>query len=525
MRKTVAALLTLTMVLAVAACDSFGPGPDFAIVSGSENTILEPIVQEFCASKNAKCTFKYEGSLDIGLALGSADGVKQDAVWPASGVWIDMFDKGRKVRNLTSIAQTPVVLGVRRSKAEALGWIGRDVSMSDILAAVKDGRLRFLMTSATQSNSGASAYLSMLASALGDKPVIEPGDLDNPAVRDTVRALLQGVERSSGSSGWLADLFIESAKKGTTFDAMWNYEAVLKETNDKLRALGTEPLYAIYPKEGVAMADSPLGFVDHGRGEAVETFYRELVAFLQSQPVASRIAATGRRLPAASAATPAAAEPDWNFDPARLVTAIRFPEPAVIRRALDLYQEALRKPSLTALCLDFSGSMQGEGWNQLQEAARFLFTPELSSEVLVQWSEEDRIIVIPFDGAPREGFEVTGKVADQAGALTRVVAEQADGGTDIYACALEALERIRQTPDLPRYLPAIVVMTDGRTNGSSDRFLQEWRQTQPPVPVFGITFGDAEKSQLEALAKATSARVFNGGADLVGAFRAARGYN
>jgi Ca-activated chloride channel family protein len=37
-----------------------------------------------------------------------------------------------------------------------------------LLAAVEGGRLKFLMTSATQSNSGASAYLAMLASSIGN---------------------------------------------------------------------------------------------------------------------------------------------------------------------------------------------------------------------------------------------------------------------------------------------------------------------------------------------------------------------
>src|SRR5207342_3271145 len=100
------------------------------------------------------------------------------------------------------------------------GWIGKDVFMKDILAAVSSGQLKFLMTSATQSNSGASAYLSMLSSALGGKEVIEPGDRDNSSVRDTVSALLKGVERSSGSSGWLADLYFTSAQSGAIYDAM-----------------------------------------------------------------------------------------------------------------------------------------------------------------------------------------------------------------------------------------------------------------------------------------------------------------
>ena len=511
----------LAVTFGLSACS--GSGTTFSIVAGSENTEIEPIVKEFCEKQNFTCDFKYEGSLDIGLAL-QDDSVTQDAVWPASSVWIDLFDSGRKVKNLTSIAQMPVILGVRKSKAEKLGWIGKDVFMKDILAAVNSGQLKFLMTSATQSNSGASAYLAMLSSALGDKEVIEPGDLDNPAVRETVGGLLRGVERSSGSSGWLADLYVSSAQGGMVYDAMWNYEAVLKATNDRLKQAGIEPLYAIYPADGVAVADSPLGFLDHGRGPEVEKFFTDLLAYLQSQEVRKRIAATGRRIPldTSIAATP---EPDWNFDPTKLVTAIRMPEPEVIRKALELYQGALRKPSLSALCLDFSGSMEGDGETQLQQAAKFLFTPEEASKVLVQWSPSDKIIVIPFDGTVRSLYRAEGDPAGQQRLLAQVAGQHADGGTDMYACARTALQAITDTPALNTYLPAILIMTDGRSEGDASGFLAEWQKVEPRVPVFGITFGDADKSQLDTLAAATSARVFNGTADLAGAFRAARGYN
>lgn len=521
MMRALSAVLLLTITLGLAGCGS--RGPEFSIVSGSENIVLEPIVQEFCAQKGATCSFKYEGSLDIGLALQSSAGVEQDAVWPAASVWVDMFDTSRRVKLLTSIAQTPVILGVRKSKAEQLGWVGKPVFMKDILSAVNNGSLKFLMTSATQSNSGASAYLAMLSSAIGEDAVIEPGDLDNPAVQDTVKALLAGVERSSGSSGWLADLYVDAASKGTLYDAMWNYEAVLKETNDRLAPPQREPLYAVYPADGVAVADSPLGFVDHGRGAEVESFFNDLLAFLQSAPIQQRIADTGRRIPLGGVT--AKPEPDWNFDPARLVTAIRMPEPAVIRQALDLYQAALRKPSLTALCLDFSGSMQGDGETQLQQAMQFLFTPERAAEVLVQWSPADRIIVIPFDGSVRSTLTTSGAPADQASLLSAVSGQSANGGTDMYACASEALKEIQKTPNLASYLPAIVIMTDGRSDGDSAGFLAQWNPVTPHVPVFGITFGNAEKSQLDTLAAQTSARVFDGGADLAGAFRAARGYN
>jgi Ca-activated chloride channel family protein len=523
MKRALSLLALACAGLGLAACDE--PTP-FAIVAGSENTVLQPLVEAFCEQRNMACTFTYEGSLDIGLALGGQDGVAADAVWPASSVWIDLFDTRRTVKDATSIAQMPVILGVRKSKADELGWVGRDVHMKDILEAVRAGDLKFLMTSATQSNSGASAYLAMLTSALGGADtVIEAGDLDKPDVRDTVRTLLSGVERSSGSSGWLADLYVKSAAEGTRYDAMWNYEAILKETNDSLRGMGGDLLYAIYPADGVAIADSPLGFVDHGRGETVETFFTDLVAHLRSPDIIRQIAETGRRIPLAGEDIAARPEPDWNFDPTRLVTAIRKPEPAVIRQALDLYQGALRKPSLSALCLDFSRSMDGEGEGQLREAMRFLFTPEEAGKVLVQWSPADRILVFPFDTAVRVGLGGTGAVGDQAGLLGLLDRQRPDGGTDMYACAAEALYQIAETPNREAYLPAIVIMTDGKSNGDIESFMGYWRSINPRVPVFGITFGDADKSQLDAFAAATSGRVFDGAQDLVGAFRAARGYN
>src|SRR5262249_39089308 len=157
------------------------------IVSGSENDVLEPLVQEFCKSRSAACTVRYQGSLDIALSLKPGSDPAVDAVWPASSIWIDMFDTARRVKSVKSIAQMPVILGVRRSKAQELGWVGTTVTTKDILAAVEGGKLKFLMTSATQSNSGAAAYLAMLAAGIGKPDLIEAGDLDKDDVLSTVR--------------------------------------------------------------------------------------------------------------------------------------------------------------------------------------------------------------------------------------------------------------------------------------------------------------------------------------------------
>ncbi|MBV8700841.1 MAG: substrate-binding domain-containing protein, partial [Bradyrhizobium sp.] len=500
-------------------------GPQFTILSGSENEVLEPLVQEFCKSRNAACTMRYEGSLDIALALKPGDDPAADAVWPAASIWIDMFDTARRVKSVKSIAQMPVILGVRRSKAEELGWIGAKVTTKDILAAVEAGRLKFLMSSATQSNSGASAYLAMLASAIGKPDLIEAGDLDRDSVVTTVRALLRGVERSAGSSGWLADLYRDGERSGAHYQAMWNYEAIIKETNDKLKADGGELLYAIYPADGVAVADSPLGFVDRGRGREVETFFNDLQAFLLKGDTQARIAKTGRRVELERAAL-LAADDATNLDPARPVTVVRPPEPSVIQTALSAYQDALRRPSLTALCLDLSGSMQGNGERELLDAMRFLLTPARTREMLVQWSKQDLIVVLPFNDHVLWSAISNGSEKDQAALLARALTLRAGGGTDFYTCGAQALAAMKPALDAGQHLAAIVIMTDGKSQGSMATFETPWRAEGHRVPVFGVTFGDeADRTQLDNLAKLTGGRVFDGTKNLAEAFRAVRGYN
>src|SRR5579864_1126382 len=111
MRRAIAMLLAALMLAACAPS-----GPEFTIVSGSENEVLAPLVQEFCTSHGAKCTLRYQGSLDIALSLKPGGDPQADAIWPAASIWVDMFDTARRVKSVKSIAQMPVILGGRRSK-------------------------------------------------------------------------------------------------------------------------------------------------------------------------------------------------------------------------------------------------------------------------------------------------------------------------------------------------------------------------------------------------------------------------
>src|SRR5262245_17220847 len=96
----VATVIAATFLLA--ACG--GQRPTFRILAGSEERTFQPIVEDFCEQEQVTCVFEYQGSLDIGLVLSDDGAPAVDAVWPASNVWLDIYDIHHRVKNLKSVA-------------------------------------------------------------------------------------------------------------------------------------------------------------------------------------------------------------------------------------------------------------------------------------------------------------------------------------------------------------------------------------------------------------------------------------
>jgi Ca-activated chloride channel family protein len=316
---------------------------DFVIISGSENETLQPILDQFGQKNNVKIVMHYKGSVEIMQGLAQAE-IPYDAVWPANSLWISLGDKNRKVKDAKSMMTSPVVFGIKKSLAQQLGFVGKTVQVKDILGAIRQQRFSFIMTSATQSNSGASAYIGFLYALLGNPDMITSDHLRTPQLQTDIKELLAGVNRSSGSSGWLKDLFLNG-----NYDAMVNYESVLIETNQALIKQGKEPLYLVYPVDGIVFSDSPLGYIDHGDAKKAEVF-KKLQAYLLSDNVQAQILKMGRRTGIAGMMGQVDKQvfnPDWGIDTAKILSPIKLPSAEVIQEALSLYQSEFRKPSFT----------------------------------------------------------------------------------------------------------------------------------------------------------------------------------
>ena len=496
------------------------PGGQIRILSGSENQELETIIQECSEATGVEIQMEYKGSVDIMRELenGAPD---YDAVWPASSIWVSMGDTGHLIKHSQSISMTPVVFGIRESLAEKLGFVGEKVSVNDILTAIRDGEMSFCMTSATQSNSGASAYIGFLYALLGKQEGLTSEDLQKPDLQADIRELLSGVERSSGSSDWLKDMFLEG-----DYDAMVNYECLIIDANQQLEEEGKEPLYVVYPYDGLSIADSPLGYVDHGDEEKEEAFLA-VQEYLLSDKAQAEIEATGRRINAGgvSKENQDVFNSDWGIDTERILSPIQMPEAAVLTEALNVYQTSFKKPSLNIYCLDFSGSMSGTGEEQLKEAMAQILLQENARKNFLQANAGEVNEVVFFDDTI---LDVQAAADDSDEALAELNQKVADfqiaGGTDIYRAAAEALE-IASGYDLTNYTPAIILMTDGRSNYNYSNFEEVWNRYEEDIPIFSITFGDADPGQLEELAKISGGRVFDGTKDLTAAFRSVKGYN
>lgn len=494
----------------------------FKIISSTSTKEMDNSIIKYGKKNGINVEIEHYGDLEI-VDILNDNSSNYDAVWISNSLWLYTLDNTSLVTDSKSIVIDPVVMAVEKSKAKELDFIDNDVYNKDILNAIKEGKLKYIMASVTKTNTGATAYLSFLNSLAGSPEVLTSNMLKNDTLVSDLKALFKGVERVSGDEEYLKEMY-----KNGDYNAMIDYESSLIKTNQELVNQGKEPLYLIYPIDGVAMNDMPFGYINN---DANDTNTKEdfdiLQSYLRSDEAISLMEKLGYRSwygGTKDNTNSKVFNKDWGIDTTKYLKDMKYPSKSVITDAINLYIEELRKPTHVVFCLDTSGSMYGNGLSELKNAMNYVLDYEKASTDKIQFSNNDKITIITFASGTKKIYDT------RLGSETNILLDninslEASGGTNIYNPSIDALE-VLLNDDNNEYTRTVILMTDGESNqGTYKELSNYYKKNKLDIPIYSITFGSSSEYQLEEIAKLTNAKVFNGKSSLRKAFLEVRSYN
>jgi Ca-activated chloride channel homolog len=513
-------LAALMLVLACAPVGSAAPSTTtLSVLAGSELKDIEPLLPEVQKATGYRLSMSYVGSLDGADRIVKGD--RSQLAWFSSGKYLNLLQgsSGRVVAQ-DRIMLSPVVIGVKHSTAQRLGWSGNpNVTWRDIEAASKTGQFHFAMTNPTASNSGFVALVGVAAALAQSGDALEQGNINVAALKD----FFSGQALTAGSSGWLADSYVRSQ---TSLDGIVNYESVLLTLNQgsQLR----EKLDLVYPKEGIVTADYPLMLLDRGQ----RTAFGKITSYLRRTDVQARIMRTTARRPVVPGV-----QLDSRFSTQVLIE-LPFPSSLdVVNKLLYTYLDQIRKPAHAIFVLDTSGSMEGGRIDSLKRALNDLTGADSSlTGQFASFRQREQVTFLLFNSRVYQQRDFTVKDVssnspDLAAIRSYVSSLRASGGTAIYD-ALESgygVADVNQQQEPDRYY-SIVLMTDGENTAGHNaaHFLSTYQRLPERVrgvKTFTILFGEAKPKELTDIADTTGGRLFDSrSAPLTQVFKEIRGY-
>ncbi len=511
--------LLILLLLLNPACGRFSSANTLTVLAGSELQDIEPLLDQIERETDIRLELEYIGTLDGAETLLS--GAEYDLAWFSHGGYLTLLQGGRGlVVTQEKTMLSPVIMGIKESRAREFGWIDNpDITWQDIADKASSGELRYAMTNPAASNSGFTALIGVATALTGSSDAINAGDVNVPALQ----AFFKGQALTAGSSGWLAESYVTEQDN---LDGLINYESVLLSLNESGEL--HEDLLLIYPKEGIITADYPLMLLNADKQEQ----YDRLITYLRSAEFQEEMMRTTLRRPVV---------PGIALDgriPTPLLVEIPFPNSVeIIDSLLFSYLDEQRLPAYAIFVLDVSGSMRGDGLNDLQAAMNNLTgLDESLTGRFARFRAREIITLVTFSDHVEEVQlfqidDVNSRGTTMAEMRTFVDDLRADGGTAMYTALSEAyrLAAAAQQQD-PDRLYSIVLMSDGEnTDGMSpndfERFYEGLSEDAQNVRTFTVLFGDADEDAMQALAELTDGRMFDGTAESLSfIFKQIRGY-
>lgn len=465
---------------------------------GGKPVFVEGIVK----SSGAARTEIKSGALDV-------------TVWsPSASTWLEVLKQetgnAGVARSNEPLVLTPVVIGMWRPMAEAMGWPGKPIGWADMLDLIEDpegwgkfghpewGRFSWGHTDPEISTTALSTLLAEFYAASGKQRDLTAADVQSPDSQQFIRDLGQGIKHY----GYNTLIFSENMKKfGMSYISAFPMEEITLIDFNKFNPPPT-PLVAIYPREGTFWHDNPfivMGSASDEERQAADAFYD----FLLGEE--SQRAAMSFGFRPANVSVPLAdpVSTAYGADPQGVQTILEVPRADVIVAAKNSWS-LNRKRADIMLVVDTSGSMEGDKI-ELVKAGLETF--------LLRILPEDRVGLITFDSEARVATPMAPLSENRIALQSAIGDMRARGKTAVF----DALELARQElealpPAEDDRITAIVLLSDGADN-SSRMSLAGVQQSfdETGISIFPVAYGaDADVTIVQAIAEFSRTQVVQG---------------
>lgn len=493
------------------------PPRNAEVVQLVANTSLEPwlstAVTQFNASEtqtsDGKSIFVQLTAADAGQAVTDISAGAEPALWiPDESVWVNILaDQGNNSfqNDCVSVAQSPLVIGMWRDVAEALGWPGLPLGWLDVGSLATDDALwnyysggelgdafRLSHTHPGLSGSGVSTLLSLVQAAQYKTEAVTETDIQQPIVKASVGAFEGGVTWFSPNTRALSTAMSSRGLNYLSGGVMYESDVV----ND-----GNGQLVAVYPFEGTFMATHP-ACINRAASAAQQEAARLFRNYLLSE-AGQQLALAGGLRPVHTA-VPLASPLDeaHGVNPSQPTAVFAPPSVSSVYAVQELWQEARKNVNL-ALLLDTSGSMRGSKMESMRAAAM---------QFVEQMGDDDYLSIIAFSTEPDLILNHVQVGPNREKIINAITNLRAEGDTTLFDAIGDGAVVLYSTTQ-PQTTNAMVVLSDGQdtrsyrynANSATDMAVAN------NLTVFTIAYGsDADVNTMRNLASQTNGNFFAG---------------
>jgi Ca-activated chloride channel family protein len=463
------------------------------------------------------------------------------SIWlPDSSAWLGIAGKGAGAivpQEGISLARSAIVVAMPETMTSALGWDSKPPSWSEVFKMTEEqdvwerlghgdwGKFKFGKASPLVSTSGLMALAASYGAAGGSVGGLNDMNLAVPSLVEKVRAVELGTSHYMATPEhflWHAREADDAGKVSEFLSAVivdeksvWDYNRGVASEDGKAKRSGPapkEPLSAIYPSDGVYVADNPAVVLDGDwLGSQQRLAAQDFLAFAVTEQGQDVVKASGYRTIQGKLDTGVAGTGRY----AETLQPLPLPRAEVLSTVQDSFPE-VRKRARALFLLDVSESMvQEPGVTKLQRAK------DAFLKALNHFAGEDEIGLAAFsqvgDGPLTPGIisPVAPFKTNKEDLMAKVNELKAVDATPLFeAVSRFAGDQAKEYKD--GFINTIVLLSDGKndtTHPGDLRGLSEQlsRQNQSrPVLVFTLAYGpDADVPTLLEIARASGVHYYD----------------